>query len=111
MKTAAKFLALAFAAIGFSSCCALGPCGKEKPQTQVVEYEKVEVPGAKGVSYETQAVTKTVEGKCKPCTYNRCVERTCCGGLSEKFYSRVTAQPSTGSPFIGLVPTMKPLAE
>ncbi len=115
MKTAAKFLALAFVAFGFSSCCNIGLCGdspKKKVKETVTEYEQVEVEGAKGVTYESRPVTKTVcvDKGCEPCTYHRCVERTCCGGLADEFVNRATVQPSTGGPHMGLIPTMKKLA-
>ena len=59
--------------------------------------------------YKTVAVEE--EDVCPKCVRLYCPKKDCCGTTSEKYLSMVTAQGPTGSPFIGLVPTMKPLAE
>ena len=60
--------------------------------------------------YKT-VVIEEEETPCPKCVRYYCPKKDCCGTTSEKYLSMVTAQGPTGSPFIGLVPTMKPLAE
>lgn len=65
--------------------------------------------GEKTVSYKT--VTKKVRVPCKKCTRYYCPKKDCCGTTSESVQKMATAQGPVGSPHIGLVPTMKKLAE
>ena len=133
MKKIALFAALAAVTLGFTSCCSMfgGPtagtaghttetrqvrtCGSETITEQVLVssspkggnvYETVET---KVPRYKT--VTRRTRVSCGPCTRFYCPRKGCCGTTSESMRKMVTAQPSVGSPFIGLSMTMKPLAE
>jgi hypothetical protein len=75
--------------------------------------------GGKGGMTETvekrvpryKTVTKRVHVPCQPCVRYYCPKKDCCGTTSDSVLKMVTSQGSVGSPHIGLVPTMKKLAE
>lgn len=113
----------AVTALGLSSCCCLfGSNNKYKTKETVLAGHKtvtkeVQVAtGAKG-GIETQTVSEKVPVyKERTKTHRvKCVRSYCprpgpCGTTSEKIVKMSTSQGSVGSPHIGLVPTMKPLA-
>jgi hypothetical protein len=57
-----------------------------------------------------KTVTKKTWIPCKSCTRFFCPKKDCCGTTSDSTLKMATAQGATGSPHIGLIPTMKPLA-
>jgi len=59
------------------------------------------------------AVTQTVDEKisCTKCMSTYCPSKGCCGTTGKEVIRRATAQGGTGNPHIGLIPTMKSLAE
>ncbi len=79
---------------------------------------EVAVPGSKGGMVETveervpryKTVTKRVRIPCGQCTRYYCPKKDCCGTTSESTLKMASAQGSSGSPNIGLIPTMKPIA-
>jgi predicted small secreted protein len=132
MKKLALIVSLIAASFGLSSCCSM--FGKsasnagyvtETRQVKACGYdivtEQVYVgsTGKGGMgSYETiekrvpryRTVTKKVKISCPSCVRLYCPEKDCCGSTSERFLKMVSLQGSAGSPNMGLVPSMKPLA-
>lgn len=118
MKTTFRFLALAVLAMAFSSCCGLLPCGgsltAEKEVTTYQETQRTVYTGKS--SYEvTDRVphthTEKVSHCCTKCGSWYCPKPECCGIVSKSVLARATAQGGTGEPHVGLIPTMKTLAE
>lgn len=128
MKNIPQLLSLAIVALGLSSCCSmfglttqngsyrtetrqvLKPCGYD------VVYEQVG--GSKGGMAQTvekrvpryKTVTKKVWVSGGPCVRMFCPKKDACGTTSQSTILMATAQGGTGSPQIGLIPTMKPIA-
>lgn len=133
MKNLALLLSLAALSLGFSSCCSMFPLGSqnagyrtETKQVKTCGYdivtEEVVTPGdsksGKGGMVQTiekkvpryKTVTKKVRVGCGSCVRYYCPKADCCGTTSESVRVMATAQPPVGSPHIGLIPTMKPIA-
>ncbi len=118
MKTTFQIIALAVISLAFSSCCGLLPCGgslsAEKEVTTYSETQRT-VYGGKTSSTVTDRVPHTkmekVSISCNKCGSSFCPKPQCCGIVSNAVLSRATAQGGTGEPHIGLIPTMKTLAE
>jgi hypothetical protein len=68
----------------------------------------VEIIEKKVPRYKT--VTKKIRIPCGSCTRFYCPKDDCCGTTSESTRLMASAQGSAGSPNIGLIPTMKPIA-
>jgi len=132
MKKLFSLLTLVALSMGFSSCCSMFGLGSnsagyrtETRQVKTCHYDIVteEVytanPSGKGGMTETiekkvpryKTVTKKVRVSCGSCVRFYCPKKDCCGTTSESYRKRVTAQGPVGSPNIGLVPTMRKLAE
>lgn len=132
MKKIATYLAIIFTSLGFTSCCSMfGVTGATSGyttetrqvrtcHTDVVTEQVLISSSAKGGNvYETVERRvpryKTVETRrripCGNCTRFYCPKDDCCGTTSESTRKMVTAQTAVGSPHIGLIPTMQPLAE
>ncbi|MCU0752282.1 MAG: hypothetical protein MUC40_04505 [Akkermansiaceae bacterium] len=133
MKNLALLLSLAAISLGFSSCCSMFGLGSqsagyrtETRQVKTCRYdivtEVVHTPGSaksgKGGMTQTiekkvpryRTVTKKTRIGCGPCVRFFCPKKDCCGTTSDSTMKMATAQGPTGSPHIGLIPTMKPLA-
>ena len=132
MKNLARIVTLAVVSLGFSSCCSMFGIGSqamyhtETRQVKTCGYdivtEQVVTPGdaksGKGGMVQTiekkvpryKTVTKTVRDSCGPCVRLYCAKKDCCGTTSESTRNLASAQGSVGSPNIGLIPTMKPIA-
>ncbi len=133
MKKLAKLLSLAALALGMSSCCSMFGFGSqsagyttETRQVKTCKYDivtrEVHTPGSSksGKGGMTQVieekvpryktVTKKTRVSCGSCVRLYCPKKGCCGTTSEAFLKMATTQTATGSPHMGLVPTMKPLA-
>jgi hypothetical protein len=133
MKNLALLLSLAAISLGFSSCCSMFGIGDgtagyrtETKQVKTCRYdivtEEVYTPGSakggKGGMTQTiekkvpryKTVTKKTRIRCGSCTRFFCPKKDCCGTTSESTMKMATAQGATGSPHIGLIPTMKSLA-
>lgn len=133
MKNLTLLLSLAALSLGFSSCCSMfgnpsqaGHYRTETRQVKTCKYdiitEEIVTPGdAKsglGGSVQTiekkvpryKTVTKKVRVSGSACVRLFCPKKDHCGTTSESTMRMATAQGSVGSPHIGLVPTMKPLA-
>ena len=54
--------------------------------------------------------TRKVYVKCPKCVRFYCLDDGCCGSSTEAARKMATAQPASGSPFMGLIPTMKDVA-
>lgn len=127
MKTI-PLLTLAALSLAFSSCCSMfgitnqnGHYRTETKQVKKCGYDVVyeTVPGsAKSGMAETvekrvpryKTVTKKVWVSGGPCVRYYCPKKDACGTTSESTRLLSTAQGGTGSPGIGLVPTMKKIA-
>ena len=128
MKNLLLLASLIAVSLGFSSCCSMfGVTNQgagfrtETRQVKTCYYdtvtEEVYVGGdaKSGGSYQTvekrvpryKTVTKKVRIPCGKCTRYYCPEKDCCGTTSESTIYLSTAQPAVGSPYIGLIPTMK----
>ena len=124
MKKLVSLLALAATALGFSSCAMTGcptftagsyeetyqvkGCGYDIVREEKVVDAKsglVEVTETKVPRMKTK--TKRIWAKCPTCTRFYCVKKGCCGSSSEAAIKMATAQPASGSPHVGLIPTMK----
>ena len=124
MKKLLPLLFLGLIATLLPSCCGILPCNGDNSQRyttkEVTKYKTVKRmvdPGTKGgMPYEVEekvAYTETVKVKadCGKCGSSYCPDPTCCDILSNEVLKRATAQNGTGEPHIGLIPTMKVLAE
>jgi hypothetical protein len=133
MKNLVLLLSLAAVALSFSSCCSMfGGISQgsgfrtETRQVKTCQYdivtEEVFTPGSaksgKGGMVQTiekkvpryKTVTKKVRIPCGSCVRYYCPKKDCCGTTSESTRVMASAQGSVGSPNIGLIPTMKPIA-
>lgn len=132
MKKLLSLLALVALSMGFSSCCSMFGISSnsagyrtETRQVKTCHYdivsEQVYTANADGKGGMTETVekrvpryktvTKKVRVPCPKCVRLYCPKKDCCGTTSEAFMKMSTAQGATGSPHIGLVPTMRKLAE
>lgn len=134
MKKLLSLLTLAALSMGFSSCCSMfglptssagyrtetkqvKTCGYDIVTEQV--YTAGDSKSGKGGMVETiekkvpryKTVTKKVRIPCPDCTRFYCPKKDCCGTTSESTMKMATAQGPVGSPHIGLIPTMRKLAE
>jgi hypothetical protein len=134
MKNLVLLLSIAAFSLGLNSCCSMfgwpkGESGGYTTETKqvrtcgydIVTEERI-IPGdaksGKGGMVETiekkvpryKTVTKKVKTPCGDCARYYCPKKDCCGTTSEATMRMATAQGGTGSPHIGLIPTMKPLA-
>ena len=133
MKNLVFLLSLAAISLGFSSCCSMFGVSNhsagyrtETKQVKTCGYdivtEEVYTPGSakggKGGMTQTiekkvpryKTVTKKHRIGCGTCVRFFCPKKDCCGTTSESTMNMATAQGATGSPHIGLIPTMKKLA-
>jgi hypothetical protein len=129
MKNLALIASLAAISLGFSSCCSMFGYSDqfagyryEKKQVKLCGYDIVtkEVGGSGGKDGLTQTieekvpryktVMKRVPIKRTPCVRYYCNKKENCGTTSESTRQMSSAQGSVGSPNIGLIPTMKPIA-
>lgn len=130
MKNLVLLATLIAVSLGFSSCCSMfGVTAQssgyrtETRQVKTCRYDIVteEVlvqDGSKGGMVQTvekrvpryKTVTKKVRIPCGSCVRFYCPKDDCCGTTSESTRLMASAQGSVGSPNIGLIPTMKPIA-
>lgn len=128
MKKITLLFTLATIALGLSSCCSMfgkrslfagsyeetyevKTCGYDVVRTEKVVDAKsglVEVTETKVPRTETK--TKKVWVACPKCTRYYCLDEGCCGSSTKAARKMATAQNATGSPHMGLIPTMKPIA-
>jgi hypothetical protein len=83
-------------------------CGYDIVREEVVVDAKsglTEVRETKVPRYKV--VTKKVRIKCPSCTRFYCLEEGCCGSKTESARKMATVQDASGSPHVGLIPTMK----
>lgn len=133
MKKLALLISLAAVSLSFSSCCSMfgissqaGYYRTETRQVKTCSYdivtEEVVTPGdaksGKGGMVQTiekkvpryKTVTRKVRYSGGPCVRLFCPKKDHCGTTSESTRLMATAQGGVGSPHIGLIPTMKPIA-
>jgi hypothetical protein len=132
MKNLAVCLSLAVVSLGFSSCCSMfgrsasASYHTESWQVKTCGYdlvtEQVITPGdaksGKGGMVQTiekkvpryKTVSRRVRVGCGPSVRFYCPKNDCGGVTSEATRVMASAQGSVGSPNIGLLPTMKPIA-
>ncbi|MEO8617614.1 MAG: hypothetical protein ABI600_20970 [Luteolibacter sp.] len=133
MKNLVLLATLIAASLGFSSCCSMfgtpSMAGSYRTVTKQVKTcgydivtEEVIVPGdsksGKGGMVQTvekkvpryKTVTKRVYVHTGSCARFYCPTKDKCGTTSEYTRNLASAQGSVGSPNIGLIPTMKPIA-
>lgn len=133
MKSMPHLVILAVVSVGLSSCCSMFGFSKqngyyrtETKQVKKCGYDivtrQVVTPGSSKSGKDGMVQTieekvpryKTVTKKkwvsLGPCVRFFCPMKDGCGTTSDSTRLLSTAQGATGSPQIGLVPTMKPLA-
>ena len=133
MKNLLTLVSVVAVSLGFSSCCTMFGLSShsagyrtETKQVKTCGYdivtEEVGVPGdsksGKGGMVQTiekkvpryKTVTKKVRIGCGSCVRFYCPKKDCCGTTSDSIRVMATDQSATGSPHIGLIPTMKPIA-
>jgi hypothetical protein len=131
MKNLLLAVSLLAVSLGFSSCCSMFGTSQAQYRTETKQVktcgydtvtEEVYTPGdsksGKGGMTQTvekkvpryKTVTKKVKVKCNPCVRLYCPKKDCCGTTSESTLRMATLQGGSGSPHMGLLPTMKPLA-
>ena len=133
MKKLATIFSLVAVSLGFSSCCSMfgindqhGHYRTETRQVKTCKYDivikQVVTPGdtksGKGGMVQTieekvpryKTVTKKVRVYGGSCMRLFCPRKDACGTTSESTRQLSSAQGPVGSPHIGLVPTMKPIA-
>ena len=133
MKNLLTLVSLAAFSLAFSSCCSMfgnhsqtAGYRTETRQVKTCKYdlvtEQVVVKGGSksckdGLVVTTtkkvphyKTVTKKSRIKCGDCARYYCPKKDCCGTTSESTLNMASTQGSSGSPGIGLLPTMKKLA-
>ncbi len=133
MKDLALIATLIAASLSFSSCCSMfgipSFASNYRTVTKQVKTcgydivtEEVIVPGdsksGKGGMVQTvekkvpryKTVTSHVAVHTGPCVHHYCPTKDKCGTTSEYTRGLASTQGSVGSPNLGLIPTMKPLA-
>jgi len=133
MKKLALFLSLAALSLGFSSCCSMfGLAGTSAGYTTETRQVKtcrsdivtreIHTPGSaksgKGGTVQVieekvpryKTVTRKKRVPCGACVRFYCPKKDCCGTTSESTMKMATTQSGTGSPHMGLIPTMRTLA-
>jgi hypothetical protein len=58
----------------------------------------------------TKTIVKKYRVPCTGCVRRYCPEKDCCGTTAQSVLVMASAQGSSGSPNIGLIPTMKVIA-
>ena len=132
MKNLVLLASLIAVSLGFSSCCSMfGISGygagyrTETRQVKTCYYDtvtkEVMVPGGsksgKGGMVQTveeripryKTVTRKVKIPCGQCARFYCPKKDCCGTTSESTMRMASVQGSSGSPNLGLLPTMRVL--
>lgn len=125
MKNLLLILPLIAVTLGLSSCCSMfgwksGTAGYTEQVTKRklcgydIVREEVVVDAKSGLTEvkETKVprykiVTKKVRVKCQSSTRLYCLEEGCCGSKTESARKMASVQGGSGSPNVGLVPTMK----
>ena len=125
MKNLLLILPLVALSMGLSSCCSMFGwnsasagyteetyqrklCGYDIVREEVVVDAKsgmTEVKETKVPRYKT--VTKKVRIDCPDCVRFYCLNEGCCGSDTTAARRMATTQGGTGSPHVGLIPTMK----
>lgn len=83
-------------------------CGYDTVREEIVVDSKsgmTEVKETKVPRYKT--IVKKVPVKCQSCTRYYCLEEGCCGSKTEAARKMASTQGSSGSPNLGLIPTMR----
>ncbi|HEX7262372.1 MAG TPA: hypothetical protein VF258_11205 [Luteolibacter sp.] len=129
MKNLVLLATLIAVSLGFSSCCSMFGLSNQGAgyrtetrkvktcQYDIVSEEVLVGHDSKGGMYRTidkkvpryKTVTKKVRIPCGPCVQRYCPKKDCCGTTSESTMRMASVQGSSGSPNLGLIPTMKPL--
>jgi len=124
MKNLLSLAVAVIALLGLSSCCSFSKAEYRTVRKKACGYdmivEEVPVAGSKG-GMSKGGMTQTVERKvpryktvkekvwCNKCWRFYCADKLCCGTTGPKTRTMASAQGHSGSPNIGLLPTMKPL--
>lgn len=125
MKNLLLILPLIAFSLSLSSCCSMFGwksrnagyteeitqrklCGYDTVREEIVVDSKsgmTEVKETKVPRYKT--IVKKVPVKCQSCTRYYCLEEGCCGSKTEAARKMASTQGSSGSPNLGLIPTMR----
>jgi hypothetical protein len=131
MKNLLLLASLVAVSLGFSSCCSMFGSSQAQYRTETrqvktcgydIVTEEIHTPGdaksGKGGLTETvekkvpryKTVTKKVRVSCGSCVRFYCPKKDCCGTTSESTLKMASLQGGSGSPHMGLLPSMKVLA-
>ncbi len=131
MKNLLLIVSLVAVSLGFSSCCSMFGITKssagfvtETRQVKTCGYETITEEVWVGGSAKDGGMMQTVEKRvpryktvtdevripCGKCTRYYCPKKDCCGTTSQQTIQMASVQGSSGSPNLGLIPTMKPIA-
>lgn len=129
MKNLLLLASVVGVSLGFSSCCSMFGMPSlsanyryETRQVKTCGYDivtkEVRVGDGKDGMVQTveekvpryKIVTKSIRIPNATCTRYYCAKKDACGTTSESTRRMASAQGSVGSPNIGLIPTMKPIA-
>lgn len=125
MKNLLLILPLIALSLGLSSCCSMFGiktqtagyteettqrklCGYDTVREEVLVDSKsglTEIRETKVPRYKT--VTKKVRVPCPDCVRLYCLDEGCCGSKTEAARKMASMQGSSGSPNLGLIPTMR----
>jgi hypothetical protein len=125
MKNLLLILPLIALSLGLSSCCSMfgkpacnagytesthqrRVCGWDIVREEVVVDAKsglTEIKETRVPRYQT--VTKRTRIKCPDCTRFYCIEDGCCGSGADGAIRMASMQGGSGSPNVGLIPTMR----
>ncbi|WP_193212713.1 hypothetical protein [Luteolibacter marinus] len=128
MKNLLLILPLVALSLGLSSCCSMFGvrscaagyteetyqrklCGYDIVREEVVVDAKsglTEIKETKVPRYKT--VTKKVKTPCPSCVRLYCLDEGCCGSNTEAARKMASMQGPSGSPNVGLIPTMKKIS-
>ena len=127
MKNLVLLALAAVVSLGFSSCCCLfadvGDRSQHVYEKKLVRYEYHTEEVTSGSKSGKDGMTRTVQTKvpvyktvkkkvhCPGCCVRPWTpDYDCCGSTGERTMRMATVQSASGSPHMGLIPTMKPLA-
>ena len=126
MKNLFYLATLIAVSVGLSSCCKMFGVSRQQYRTETRQvkacgyetvYETVGTGSKDGMTQTVErrvqrykAIVKKYKVPCGPCVRRYCPEKDCCGTTAQSTLVMASAQGSSGSPNIGLIPTMKVIA-
>ncbi len=126
MKNLFYLATLIAVSVGLSSCCKMFGVTRQGYRTETRQvktcgydttYETVSTGSKDGMTQTVEkrvqrykTIVKKYKVPCTKCVRHYCPEKDCCGTTAQSTLVMASAQGSSGSPNIGLIPTMKQIA-